>query len=66
MASRALISYQDNVGNSVTLTIEQSVNNASPVYTKDSLVAWAAANTPVGLELTMVRWSPEFEILPLT
>ncbi len=60
MASRALISYTNSSGQSTSLTVEQSASNGVPVYTEDTLVAWASSFVPVGMELTSVRFSEDF------
>lgn len=64
MASRTLIGYRNPItGAAVSLTIEQAGDTSIPVFTESTVVQWATANTPDGLELADVRFSPDFEQL---
>lgn len=64
MASRALIGYRNpTTGSVVSLTVEQAGDASIPVFTEATVVQWATDNTPAGLELADVRFSPEFETL---
>lgn len=64
MASRTLIGYRNPVtGAVVSLTVEQAGDISIPVFTESTVVQWATDNTPDGLELSDVRFSPDFEQL---
>lgn len=64
MASKALISYANSTGGYCSLTIEQSSNTAG-AFDETSVLAFAEAVKPADMEVTSVRWAPEYIDIPL-